>query len=68
MFIFIGWSNAKYSCFFFRCQGPNSDITFEIVGDSVAMDLFAIDAERGVVTLRESLVDRVEDEYTVGVK
>lgn len=47
--------------------GPNSDVTYAVVGDQVALDLFSVDASSGVVTLRQSVVDRSDNQYMVSV-
>ena len=38
-------------------QGPNSVITYEILGDDLALDFFRIDPNTGSITLQKSLLE-----------
>lgn len=38
-------------------QGPNSDVSYEIVGDEQAQEYFAINSKSGAISLRKPLVD-----------
>ena len=50
---------------FLYYQGPNSAITYELIGDETSIEYFEVGTQTGIVRLKQSLVDSSIDEFEV---